>query len=60
MEIYSSCDLLRWFFKIVFSDSGHHSIQMFTFIADDDDMTDLAEAIMEDCDGEVSKRILYS
>lgn len=23
------------------------------FLADDDDMTDLAEAIMEDCDGEV-------
>jgi len=28
---------------------------MLPFIADDDDMTDLAEAIMEDCDGEVSE-----
>lgn len=42
----------------VYSDSDHHSGLMFTFIADDDDMTDLAEAIMEDCDGEVSERIL--
>lgn len=31
---------------------------MFIFIADDDDMTDLAEAIMEDCDGEVSDKFL--
>ena len=29
---------------------------MFSFITDDDDMTDLAEAIMEDCDGEVSEK----
>ena len=26
------------------------------FIVDDDDMTDLAEAIMEDCDGEVGHK----
>ena len=30
---------------------------MFTFIVDDDDMTDLAEAIMEDCDGEVTEKL---
>ena len=42
-------------FSAVFSYSDHHSVLMFTFIVDDDDMTDLAEAIMEDCDGEVRK-----
>ena len=42
-------------FSAGFSDSDHHSVLMFTFIVDDDDMTDLAEAIMEDCDGEVRK-----
>lgn len=30
------------------------------FIVDDDDMTDLAEAIMEDCDGEVGHKNISS
>lgn len=38
------------------SNSGHYSTLVFSLIADDDDMTDLAEAIMEDCDGEVSEK----
>lgn len=33
---------------------------MSTCVADDDDMTDLAEAIMEDCDGEVSDKNISS